>query len=142
MNPSLPLLSLIILAPWAGAAVLGMMRGITPAVSRPLTLIFSLSPLALGLVALNAFSPARVGPQFVEYHTWISALNVHYHLGLDGLSLVLVILTGIVTPAALLASWRTEHCARMFGILFLLLEGAALGVFSPSISSTGLFSGS
>ncbi len=129
MNPSLPLLSLIIFAPWAGAAVLAMLRGIAPSVSRPLTLIFSLSPLALGLVALNAFNPSRVGPQFVEYQTWISALNVHYHLGLDGLSLVLVLLTGIVTPAALLASWRTEHCPRMHGILFLLLEGAALGVF-------------
>ena len=126
---TLPLLSLIVFAPWAGAAVLALLRGIAPAVSRQLTLIFSLSPLALGLVALNAFNPARTGPQFIEYQTWISALNVHYHLGLDGLSLVLVLLTGLVTPAALLASWRVEHCPRMFGVLFLLLEGAALGVF-------------
>lgn len=129
MNPALPLLSLIVFAPWAGAAVLGLLRGVAPAVSRTLALIFSLSPLAFGLVALNAFNPARTTPQFVEYQVWITALNVHYHLGLDGLSLVLVLLTGIVTPAALLASWRVEHCPRLFGLLFLLLEGAALGVF-------------
>ena len=126
---ALPLLSLIIFAPWAGAAVLAFLRGVSPAVARTLTLIFSLSTLAPGLVAANAFDPARTLPQFVESHVWISALNVHYHLGLDGLSLVLVLLTGIVTPAALLASWRVDHCPRMFGALFLLLQGAALGVF-------------
>ena len=126
---TLPLLSLIIFAPWAGAAVLAFLRGVSPAVARTLTLIFSLSTLALGLIAANSFDPARIAPQFVESHVWISALNVHYHLGLDGLSLVLVLLTGIVTPAALLASWRLDHCPRMFGALFLLLQGAALGVF-------------
>ncbi len=129
MNSTLPLLSLIIFAPWAGAAVLAMFRGVAPGVSRTLTLIFSISPLALGIVALNAFNPARTGPQFVEYHPWIGALNVNYHLGLDGLSLVLVLLTGIITPVALLASWRVEQSTRLFGVLFLLIEGAALGVF-------------
>jgi NADH-quinone oxidoreductase subunit M len=56
-------------------------------------------------------------------------LNVHYHLGLDGLSLVLVLLTGLITPAALLASWRLDRHPRLFAALFLLLQGAALGVF-------------
>ncbi len=125
-----PLLSLIIFSPWAGAALLAMFRGVAPSVSRTLALIFSCGPLALGLVALNAFDPGRVAPQFVEDSIWMSRLlNVHYHLGLDGLSLVLVLLTGIVTPVALLASWRVTHYPRAFGILFLLLEGAALGVF-------------
>jgi NADH-quinone oxidoreductase subunit M len=129
VNQNLPLLSLIVFSPWAGAALLAMFRGVAPSVSRTLALIFSLGPLALGLFALSGFDPARVAPQFVESHVWISALNVHYHLGLDGLSLVLVLLTGIITPVALLASWRVTHCPRMFGTLFLLLEGAALGVF-------------
>lgn len=129
MNQNLPLLSLIIFSPWAGAALLSMFRGVAPSVSRSLALIFSLGPLGLGLIALNAFDPGRIAPQFVESHIWITALNVHYHLGLDGLSLVLVLLTGIITPVALLASWRVTHCPRMFGMLFLLLEGAALGVF-------------
>ena len=129
MNQNLPLLSLIVFSPWAGAVLLTMARGIAPSVSRTLALIFSLGPLALGLVALSAFDPSRTAPQFVEHHAWITALNVHYHLGLDGLSLVLVLLTGIVTPVALLASWNKTQNPRVFGILFLLLEGAALGVF-------------
>ena len=78
---------------------------------------------------LAAFDPAVTAPQFVERQPWIAALNVHYHLGLDGLSLVLVLLTGIITPVALLASWRLERSARLFGALFLTLQGAALGVF-------------
>ncbi|MEY2881768.1 MAG: NAD(P)H-quinone oxidoreductase chain 4 1 [Verrucomicrobiota bacterium] len=130
---SLPLLSLLVFTPWAGAALLAFWRGAGPAAVRALAFAFSLAPLALGLVAASSFDPARTTPQFVEDHAWISALNVHYRLGLDGLSLVLVLLTGLVTPAALLASWRTLGDAtaspRLFAALFLLLEGAALGVF-------------
>jgi NADH-quinone oxidoreductase subunit M len=126
---TLPLLSLIIFAPWVGAAVLALLRNANAATSRAFSLAFSFAPLALGLVAVAGFDPARTAPQFVEHHAWISALNVHYHLGLDGLSLVLVLLTGLVTPAALLASWRVKHSPRAFGALFLLLQGAALGVF-------------
>jgi NADH-quinone oxidoreductase subunit M len=128
-STSFPLLSLIVFSPWVGAALLAMFRGVAPSVSRTLAVIFSLGPLAFGLVALNAFDPSRVAPQFTESYAWITALNVNYHLGLDGLSLVLVLLTGLLTPVALLASWRVTHAPRMFGVLFLLLEGAALGVF-------------
>jgi NADH-quinone oxidoreductase subunit M len=123
------LLSLIVFTPWIGAAVLGAMRGAPAATTRVVTLLFSLSTLVLSAVVLTAFDPARTAPQFVEDQVWITALNVHYHLGIDGLSLVLVLLTGIVTPAALLASWRIEKGARVFGALFLGLQGAALGVF-------------
>lgn len=126
---SLPLLSLIVFLPWAGAALLGFLRNASPGTSRVLSLLFSLSTLALSLVALANFDPARIAPQFVERHDWINALNVHYLLGLDGLSLVLVILTGILSPVALLASWRVDQSPRLFGALFLLLQGAALGVF-------------
>lgn len=126
---SLPLLSLIVFTPLAGAILLGLLRGMTPAMSRALALLFSLSTLGLGLVALSGFDPARTTAQFVERRDWISAFNVHYHLGLDGLSLVLVLLTGIVTPTALLASWNVSRNPRLFGALFLALQGAALGVF-------------
>ncbi len=126
---SLPLLSLVIFTPWAGAVLLTLLRRAPAATSRVAALVFSLSTLALSCVLLAAFEPARTAPQFVERHAWIAALNVHYHLGLDGLSLVLVLLTGFITPAALLASWRLGHSERLFGALFLVLQGAALGVF-------------
>jgi NADH-quinone oxidoreductase subunit M len=126
---SLPLLSLIVFTPWIGAALLAVLRRADARTSRIIALAFSLSTLALSMVLLAGFDPARTSMQFVERNAWISALNVHYHLGLDGLSLVLVLLTGLVTPAALLASWRVDRSARMFGALFLALQGAALGVF-------------
>jgi NADH-quinone oxidoreductase subunit M len=126
---SLPLLSLVVFTPWIGAALLAVLRQAGARTSRIIALVFSLSTLALSLGLLAGFDPARTTPQFVERNPWITALNVHYHLGLDGLSLVLVLLTGLVTPAALLASWRVERSARLFGALFLALQGAALGVF-------------
>src|SRR6185503_591654 len=62
-------------------------------------------------------------------HDWIAALNVHYHLGLDGISLLLVLLTALVSPAALLSFGKERRSPRLFGALFLLLQAAALGVF-------------
>ena len=123
------LLSAVILMPWIGALLLAFTPRLSPKTSRVLALLFSLSTLALGLVAWTNFHPAAAGYQFVEQHQWISVLNVSYHLGLDGMSLILVLLTGLVAPAALLASWKIEHDPRLFCILFLFLQGAALGVF-------------
>ena len=126
---SLPLLSLLVFTPWAGAALLAVLRRGSPRTSRLVALGFSLSTLALSVGLLANFDPTRTSLQFVERQPWITALNVHYHLGLDGLSLVLVLLTGLITPAALLASWRLERSTRLFSALFLALQGAALGVF-------------
>ncbi len=126
---SLPILSLLVFTPWIGAIVLATFRALPPKTARWLGLLFSLSTLALGCVALSSFSPATPGMQLVEKHAWISALNVHYHLGLDGLSLVLVLLTGLIAPLALLASWRMERSPHFFNALFLALQGAAIGVF-------------
>lgn len=124
-----PLLSLIVFIPWAGAALLGLWRGVRATTARVVSLLFSLSTVAGALLLLGRFDPALTAPQFVERHAWIAALDVHYHLGLDGLSLVLVLLTGIVTPCALLASWHAPAAGRLHGALFLLLQGSALGVF-------------
>jgi len=124
-----PWLSAIIFTPWAGALLLAWLRRLGPAVSRWLALAFSLSTLGLGLAALAAFHPAEPGYQLVERQQWMPALHVEYHLGLDGMSLLLVLLTGLVAPAALLASWRQERTPWLYGLLFLVLQGSALGVF-------------
>ena len=129
MNNSLPILSLIVFVPWAGALLLAVFPRLSAGTSRALALAASLSTLVLGLAALTVFNPAAKGFQLVEQHDWIQALNVHYHLGLDGMSLLLVLLTGIIAPAALLASWKQTKSPRFFGLLFLALQGAALGVF-------------
>lgn len=124
-----PLLSLIVFAPWLGALVLALLPRLSVKASRGLALAFSLTTLLLGLVAAARFDPHAKGLQFVEQHAWIPSLHVSYHLGLDGMSLLLVLLTGLVAPAALLAGWRDDRDARLHNLLFLLLQGAALGVF-------------
>ncbi len=123
------LLSSIVLLPWLGALALAFLPRVNPTTTRVLALAFSLSTLVLGLVAWANLDPAAAGYQFVENRPWIGVLNVHYHLGLDGLSLLLVLLVGFVAPACLLASWRIERDPRLFNLLFLFLQGAALGVF-------------
>ena len=136
---SLPLLTLIIFTPWLGALLVALHHPRKPnALSRAGALAFSLSTLLLALAVILApasaggFNTATPGLQLAETHAWISALNVHYSLGLDGLSLVLVLLTGIIAPTALVASWRATPVTResnLYPVLLLLLQGAALGVF-------------
>ncbi len=126
------LLSTLILTPWIGALLLALTPRLNPKVSRTLALLFSLSTLFLAALALSDFDPANTGYQLVEKHNWISMLgtfNVSYHLGLDGMSLALVALTGLIAPTALLASWKLERDPRLFNLFFLFLQGAALGVF-------------
>ena len=125
----IPVLSLLVFAPWAGALLLVLLPNLGQRACRALTLVFSLSTLGLGLAAAGSFDRADTGYQFVETHRWIASLNVNYHLGLDGLSLILVLLTGLLAPAGLLASQRGDRDPGHFGMLFLLLQGAALGVF-------------
>ena len=114
------LLTLLVLVPWAGAAVVA---GLPPRFSRVVSLGLSLSTLAFGLELY------AVGPVVGVQAEWMPALHIHYHLALDGLSLLLVLLTGVVGPMALLASWTVERQGRQFRSLFLLLQGSALGVF-------------
>ncbi len=125
---SLPLLSFTIFAPWLGAAVLALFR-FSPNAARNVAVAFSLTTLLLSVALLSSFESSATGLQFVERHAWIPSLNITYHLGLDGLSLLLVLLTGIIAPMALLASRNEARDTRAFHILFLLLQGAALGVF-------------
>ncbi|MDP2138419.1 MAG: NADH-quinone oxidoreductase subunit M [Candidatus Didemnitutus sp.] len=126
---SLPLLSLIVFTPWAGALLLTLFPRLSVGPTRSLALFFSLSTLALGTTALAGFDPAVTGFQLAEKHAWISALNVNYHLGLDGLSLVLVLLTGIIAPVALFGTTKTSPQPSLYAALFLFLQGSALGVF-------------
>lgn len=125
---SLPLLSLAIFLPWLGAALLAIVR-FAPNSARNVALGFSFTTLLVSAALLSAFDPTATGLQFVERHAWIPSLDISYHLGLDGLSLLLVLLTGIISPLALLASRNDARDPRAFHLLFLLLQGAALGVF-------------
>jgi len=127
---SWPLLSWLVFTPWVGALLVFVLRSRLPEnLARALVLLLSLSTIALGACATAHFDPAVTGMQLIEKHAWISALNVNYHLGLDGLSLVLILLTGIISPVALYGTLRHVRCPAIYGALFLVLQGSALGVF-------------
>ncbi len=126
---SLPLLTLIVFTPWLGALLLALLPKLPAGPTRLIALFFSLSTLALGTTVLSGFDPAVATMQYVEKHAWISALNVHYHLGLDGLSLLLVLLTGVIAPVALFGTTRAAAQPSLYAALFLFLQGSALGVF-------------
>ncbi len=127
---TVPLLSLIVFAPWLGAALLLALRGrLRDTSTTALALVASLSTFALGASVLGRFDPAFTGMQLVEKQLWIAALHVHYHLGVDGLGLVLVLLTAILAPVALFGTIRRVADPALYAALFLVLQGSALGVF-------------
>src|SRR3972149_1572294 len=73
--------------------------------------------------------PSRAGFQFEQNYGWYAAINSTYHLGVDGLSLPLVLLTSLLTPVSVLASFSIQERIKAFMILFLMLETGMLGVF-------------
>ena len=99
---------------------------------------FALSIVTLavsGLIALR-FKTSVPGMQFVESHTWISNFGIQYAVGIDGLALVLILLTTILTPIVLLAGWNEADngrwSVRTFYILMLVLESSMIAVFAAT----------
>jgi NADH-quinone oxidoreductase subunit M len=130
---SFPILTSLIALPVAGALLLLLVRGDeerTAGVIRNITLIVSVLVFAETLLLWARFDPASAEFQFVERHAWIPAFGINYIVGVDGISLLLLVLTGFLTPIALLSSWESVHeKTRAFCIFVLLLESAIMGVF-------------
>ncbi len=126
------ILSLTLAAPLLGAlAVLGMGRleGERPGLARRVALTASGLSLIFSLIAAAGFKVGMPLMQLAESHPWIPALNARYHIGADGLSLPLVILTTLVSLVALFASESIKSRATEYYFWFLVLETATLGVF-------------
>ncbi len=123
------MLSALIFLPILGAAALACTRREAEQTQKLIGLAVSglVLVLSLGLIGRFGDSPEM---QFVENHAWIPSYGISYHVGLDGLSLWLVLLTTLLTPLALLGSWRSiTSRVREFGIFMLLLESGMIGVF-------------
>ncbi len=127
------LLSLIIAVPLLGALLVLLVPGKgeerAPLV-RQLGLGVSLVVFALTLVLWSRFDPTSADFQFVEKVAWIPAFGIDYHVGVDGISLWLVVLTGFLTPISLLCSWESiEKKTKAFVFFMLALEAFMIGVF-------------
>ena len=129
------ILSLIVFLPLVGAllVLVGGGSGDRPdreGFVRRLALAVSLLTFAATLVLWWRFDPTSADYQFVERHAWMPAFGIQYLLGVDGISLFLVVLTGFLTPLALLSSWDSVHKnVKMFAFFLLALESSMLGVF-------------
>ncbi len=130
------LLSILIALPIAGAVLLMFLSnrdGSKDGLIRNLTLLVSLLTFGVTLALWAGFDASASAPafQFVERRAWIPAFGIEYYLGIDGLSLMLLVLTGFLTPIALLSGWESvEKHVKEFSIFMLLLEASMLGVFS------------
>ena len=97
---------------------------------RQLGLAISVATFAASLSLWTGFDQAQAGFQFVERYSWLPDFGISYHVGIDGITLWLVILTTFLTPIALLASWESvDQRVREFAFFMLLLEAAMIGVF-------------
>src|SRR5512139_498155 len=123
-----PLLSLLIFVPVIGGVLLLAVRDARAA--RWIALVFSLAELALSVPLLANFNGAIPHMQFGESMPWISAWNIHYKLGVDGISVLFVGLSALLTVISVMVSWTavTER-VREFMIALLFLEAAMIGVF-------------
>src|SRR6186997_3036915 len=128
----MPIVTSLIVLPLVGALLLFLVRDdeANEALIRNVALAVSCLVFAVTLLMWIRFDPASADFQFVERHAWIPAFGITYAVGVDGISLLLLVLTGFLTPIALLSSWESVHTkTRAFCMFVLLLESAMLGVF-------------
>ena len=125
-----PLLSLLTFVPLIGALVVIGLKAESKRLARALGLAFSLAGLGLALLLWSRFDSASGAIQFQERHAWIPAFNVEYRVGVDGLGLLMVLLSAIVVPMALAASWKIEERVPTYFSLVLFLQCGLFGTFT------------
>ncbi|MGY1409675.1 MULTISPECIES: NADH-quinone oxidoreductase subunit M [unclassified Luteimonas] len=126
-----PLLSLLIWLPILGGAAVFALGDTRAAAARWLALAIALVVFALSLPLFTGFDYAATGLQFLERRAWIPAYDIQYHLGADGISIALIILTALTTALVLVGAWTSidRRVSQYFGSM-LVLEGLMIGVFS------------
>jgi len=132
MFADLPLLSLIVWLPiFGGIAVLlagdkGDANGV-----RVLSLVITIATFLLSLGLYAGFDVSTSDMQFVEKYSWIPAFNIHYHLGVDGFSMPLIVLTTFTTILVVLAGWEViKKKPAQYLAAFLIMEGLMVAVFA------------
>lgn len=126
---TLPLLSIMLFLPLIGMLALLLIPKEHTRMIRMSSFAVSLATFAISMLVLARFDISLGGFQLAERVAWIPTLGVFYSVGVDGISLPLVLLTTVISPLVFLASWRVDQKVKAFHALFLLIETATLGVF-------------
>lgn len=124
----IPLLTLLLVVPVVGAIVAAMLPHNDAQPSRNVAIATSAITFLLSVVLLLAFDRHDAGYQFVSRHEWFPDFGIQWKLGVDGISLFLVVLTGLIFPIALI-SWKVEALPRAYYAWMLLLEAGCLASF-------------
>lgn len=128
MTHSFPWLTLLIFLPLAGAVAVFIVKETS---ARLTALAVTVADVLISLPLWWLFDASSGHMQFVESAVWISSPPVHYRLGLDGISLPLVLMTTVLMPLCILISWHSiESRVQSFMAMLLIMEGAMIGVFS------------
>jgi NADH-quinone oxidoreductase subunit M len=123
-----PLLSSLIIVPAVAAVLLALLPSTRTELVRPIGITASMITGGLALYLFTQFDKADSGFQFVSKHAWIKDMGISWNLGVDGISLLLVALTGILFPIALIGP-REDHDQKSYTAWLLLLEAGVMGVF-------------
>ena len=125
-------LSLAIWLPiFGGVVVLSTGGDKNAALARRLSLIFAIAAFLLTIPLYTGFNTQTAAMQFVETAAWVPALNINYHVGIDGISLLLVLLTSFTTLLIVIAGWQViQKKVAQYMAAFLIMEGLMIGVFS------------
>ena len=124
------IISLITFLPLVGGLVLLAMGRPSARIARGVALLFSLAGLVVAAFLWTRFDPTVTDLQFVERYSWIPSIGVQYFVGIDGLSLLMVLLTAIVTPMAILASEPVGDRPNLYFAMVLFLQAGLFGTFT------------
>ncbi|MFC2177505.1 proton-conducting transporter membrane subunit, partial [Actinomycetota bacterium] len=128
--PSFPAIALLVLLPAIGAVVVALLPKSRRELVLPITTAISMLPLAVALYILWEFSAADGAAfQFSETVTWYEPWGIGWNVGIDGISLLLIVLTAVLFPLSILASASVTKDVKMYMVSMLLLETGLLGVF-------------
>ncbi len=126
------LLSLVIFLPLLGVIAIALLRGMGPSVVKGIAFTISLLTFVVSIGLYTGFEETATDTAFqlVEKENWITDLGISYHIGIDGISLWLILLTTFLTPVCILAAWNSvEKGLNGFMMSLLALETGMLGVF-------------
>ncbi|HWQ94755.1 MAG TPA: NADH-quinone oxidoreductase subunit M [Gammaproteobacteria bacterium] len=131
MPEHLPLLSLVIWIPILGGLLLLASGDSAPQRARVLALVITALTLLVSIPLYTRFDATTSVMQFIELAPWITTFKINYHLGIDGISLPLILLTTFTTLLVVIASWEViQHKVSQYMAAFLIMEGLMNGVFA------------
>ena len=127
---TLPTLTILTLIPLLGGMLVLCLGAEQKNFARKLAFAVSLLALAFAATIWIQFDPSRGGMQLVERHSWVASLGIEYHLGIDGIGLLLLLLSALIIPFAMLASCKLDQNPKLYFAFLLFLEAGLFGTFT------------